>query len=199
MKLKINNSLKKLIRIVLIIAVTSFVFLEGMIIVKGNVKSDVSTDIVIILGGGLKGETPSLSLLERLKAGLEYLERNPDAKAVVSGGQGRGEAITEAEAMKRYLLQNGIAGDRIIVEDQSTSTMENFMFTKPVVEAAVGHEVKKITVITNNFHMLRALMLAERNGFEAYGISSPTPFQVAIQSYVREYFALIKSFLLDRP
>ena len=193
-----KRPVKKIIQVILAVFLTSFILLECLIIFNGNLNNREETDIVIILGAGLRGETPSLALLERLNSGIVYLNRYPDMKVIVSGGQGRGEDIAEALAMKRYLLENGIGEDRILIEDASTSTMENFAFSKPIIQATLGRDAKRITVVTNSFHMLRAMMLAKRNGFIPYGISAVTPPQVIIQSHVREYLALIKSYFIDR-
>ena len=81
--------------------------------------------IIIVLGAGLKGDTPSLALERRLEKAAEYMNKNGNAIAIVSGGQGKGETISEAQAMENYLLNHGIREDRIIKEDNSTSTYEN--------------------------------------------------------------------------
>jgi len=86
-------------------------------------------DAVIILGAGIKGERLSLTLKYRLDKGLEYIALNPNAKIIVTGGKGPGESITEAEAMRRYLVSQGIENDRIIIEDKATSTYENLMYS----------------------------------------------------------------------
>ena len=193
-----NATLRKLLTIAVILLALSFVFIEALIIYGGHSQENVRTDYVIILGAEVRGKTVSLVLEERLKKGVTYLNEYPDSKVVVSGGQGFGEDISEGEAMKGYLIAHGIDSKRIITEDKSTSTMENFKFSKEVLSKVEGGDVTKITVITNDFHMFRAKMLARRNGFQPYGISCNTPGVVLLNSYVREYFALIKSFLFDR-
>ena len=128
---------------------------------------------------------------------LWYLEQQLTVPVVVSGGQGRRELISEAEAMKRYLVQNGIDERRIIKEDKSTSTMENFKFSKEIL-MDMGITCDSITVVTNDFHMFRSKLLAKRNGFNAYALASKTPDFVLPNCYIREYFAFVKSFFVDK-
>lgn len=195
---KRHNSTRRLILYLLAIAVLQFAAIEAIIIFSGQSRDFRNTGYVIILGAAVWGKTVSPALDERLKAGVEYLEKYPESLAIVSGGQGRGEDITEAEAMKRYLVARGIDENRIIPEDKSTSTMENFQYTRRILKELTGTDVREISVITSNFHIFRAKMLAKRNGFIPCAISCKTPPSVVISSYIREYFALIKSFFIDR-
>lgn len=182
----------------LVIGIIQFAAVEGLLISSSKSDAETRTDYLIILGAGINGETLSLALYERLLAGLRYLEKYPDTRVVVSGGQGPGEAITEAEAMRRFLVSSGVDEGSILLESSSTSTMENFKFSKRLIEQKTGQPVSDITFITNSFHILRSKMLAGRNGLKAYAISSGTPEQVIVQMYFREYFALIKSLLIDK-
>lgn len=197
-RVKKKKSYEKPLVILLIILLIQFLAVEALIISSGKSNTENKTDYLIILGAGIKGEVISLSLKERLAAGFQYLQQYPDMLVVVSGGQGRGEDIPEAEAMKRFLVAKGIDESRILVEASSTSTMENFSYSKKIIEQKTGKAVTEITYITNSFHILRSGMLARRNGFDAYAISCKTPVQVTVQMHIREYFALIKSFIIDR-
>jgi uncharacterized SAM-binding protein YcdF (DUF218 family) len=188
----------KVIATLLIIFLLQFVVLECLIASNGRSDETIRSEYLFILGAGLNGEEISLTLQSRLDAGLQYLLKYPDVKVVVTGGQGRGEDITEAEAMRRFLAANGIDESRIIVEPSSTSTMENFKLSVDLIRQKTGKPVSDITFVTNDFHILRAKMLARRNGLNARAISCKTPRQVVIQMYFREYFALVKSFLIDR-
>lgn len=189
---------KKIVLYLLAVAVLQFAAIEGAIVANGQSRDFRDTGYVIILGAAVWGETVSPALDERLKAGFEYLEKYPESIAIVSGGQGRGEDITEAEAMKSYLVARGIDEKRIIKEDRSTSTMENFKYSRRILKEITGRDVREISVITSNFHILRAKMLAERNGFTPYAVSCKTPPSVVFSSYIREYFAFVKSFFIDR-
>lgn len=195
---KRRSRLKRTIAFLLIAAIMQFAAVEAMLAINGGAAEYKDTDYVIILGAAVWGDRVSPALNERLKTGAAYLEKYPGSTAVVSGGQGRGENLTEAEAMKRYLVARGIKEERIITEDKSTSTMENFKYSGQILRERIGGDVGEITVITSNFHIFRTKMLAKRNGFTPYCISSRTPVSVLFTSYFREYFALIKSWLVDR-
>lgn len=193
-----NNILRNSVKTAIALIILSFFIIETLIICYSKSQENVRSDYLIILGAGIRGETVSLTLKERLDKGIEYLNKYKDTKVVVSGGQGFGEKISEAEAMKRYLVNNEINTNRIIKEDKSSSTMENFKFSKNVLCNLKGSKDSKIMIITSDFHMLRSKMLARRNGFNPYGISCSTPVSVRLNNYMREYFALIKSYFLDR-
>lgn len=197
-RVKRKTNCRKVILILLAILALQFAAVEVSVICSGKSDDVAQTDYLIILGAGINGETVSLSLRERLIAGVKYLKEYPDTTVIVSGGQGRGEAITEAEAMKRFLVANGVEESRILLETKSTSTMENFKNCRDIIVQKTGIPVSDITFITNNFHILRAKMLAGRNGLHTRAISCKTPEQVVVQMYFREYLALIKSFLVDR-
>ena len=193
-----HRPLRRTLAAGLALLVLSFVLVESFILINTRSQEDVRTDYVIILGAAVKGETVSPLLKKRLDKGIEYLNRFPDAKAVVTGGKGFGEDITEAEAMRRYLVSAGIGPDRILLEDKATSTMENFQFSRVLLPDMAGGGKPRVMIVTSDFHMLRAKMLARRNGLTAYGITCGTPITVRVNSYAREYLAWIKSYLLDR-
>lgn len=197
-RVKRKRDYKKIVAIVLIAAALQFVAVESVLAFNGRSGTETATDYLIILGAGLKGETPSPILYGRLEAGVNYLRKYPGTQVVVSGGQGRGEDITEAEAMYRYLVSKGITENRIIVENHSTSTMENFKYSKRLIEQKSGKTVSEITFVTSNFHVFRAKMLAGRNSLQSYAISCKTPASVTVQMYIREYMALFKSLIVDR-
>lgn len=181
----------------LILGLLSFLVIEGMILYHAKSQEKIQTDYAIILGAGLWGEDLSLTLFHRLNESLEYLKAFPETKVVVSGGQGPGENITEAEAMKRFLMKNGIDEGRILLEDKSTSTYENMLFSSNIIEREEGTKNKEVIIITSDFHMLRAKMLASRVGLIPYGISSDSVDYLKPYYYSREYLAIIKSFLID--
>jgi uncharacterized SAM-binding protein YcdF (DUF218 family) len=153
-------------------------------------KSNASS--MIILGAKLNGDQLSLSLKNRMDVALTYLHNNPSTQVIVSGGQGADELIPEAEAMKSYLIKNQIEASRIQTEAESTSTFENIKFSKKLLQG------EQIVLVSNDFHVLRAKLIAKRQGLVVDTLAAPTPKSVRVQLYVREYMALIKSFLFDR-
>lgn len=196
--LKLYNRVGKLILGLFIVWLISFVIVVTVILTSAISDQSEKVDSVIVLGAGLKGETPTLVLQERLNYTIEYVQNNPTTKVIVSGGQGPGETITEAEAMKRYLMRYGIQEDIIIKEEKSTSTYENMLFSKKSYEETIGKKLDKVMIITNDFHMFRSKLLARRAGLEPYGISSGTPWYIYPNVFLREYLAVFKSIIFDR-
>ncbi|WIV12398.1 YdcF family protein [Proteiniborus sp. MB09-C3] len=192
---------KKMLKLMIILTVTvliSFIVIEGLIIIEGSKVTSEKVDYVIVLGARLYGSTPSPSLLERLKAAKKYLDENKDVKVIVSGGQGANEDIPEAYAMEKYLVDNGIEKNRVIVEDKSTNTFENLKLSLEKIREMEDKDNIKILIATNKFHIFRSKMLAKRLGAIPYGLPAEIPPTTILQSYIREYFAVIKSFLFDR-
>ena len=173
--------------------------LEAVIISCGETyEPALPVDAVIVLGAGVNGETPSLTLQTRIDMAAEYIfsESHGDVPIVLSGGQGSGENISEAEAMRREL--EGLSG-RLLLEDQSTSTAENFAFSKKLLkEYGVDTETATIAVVTNDFHILRAQLIAQREGMHTFGIPAELPWWwLSANYYLREPFALVKTLLFD--
>ncbi|PKM79560.1 MAG: YdcF family protein [Firmicutes bacterium HGW-Firmicutes-14] len=191
-----NRKLKYYLVALLLVWLISFIGIEIMLLTGQKSDLSMKVDYLIVLGAGLKGEKMSSTLKSRIDRALNYLEGYPDTKVIVSGGQGPGEDITEAEAMRRYLVANGIADNRVIKEEKSTSTIENLRLSKKIV--AETSKKNEIIIVTSDYHMLRAKMLAKRAGLTSYSLPSRTPYYVIVNSYLREYFAIIKSFILDR-
>jgi len=152
------------------------------------------TDVIIVLGAGLWGDRVSPQLSLRLHTAYGLMLRNDKLIAVVSGGQGPDELISEAQAMSDYLVNMGIDSSRIIMEDQSTSTTENLKFTKKILEKK-GLETSAIGIVTTDFHVFRAEMLARRIGLEVQGHAAPNIESIKLKNNIREIAALIKDFV----
>lgn len=155
-------------------------------------ETDQPTTLVV-LGCRVYGTSPSLMLKERLEAAYDYLEANPDVSCVVSGGQGANEDISEAKCMYDYLVNKGIDASRIYLEDRSTSTRENLLFSKEVMEK--NDLAMTMTIVTNEFHQYRAFLIAENLGLEAYAVSGHTALWLFPTYYTRELFGLIYQFI----
>lgn len=194
-KVHIPKGIAIAMKVSIIVFLASFIIIEGVIIYHGSKTDHEKVDYLVILGAGLWGETPSLSLQQRLEESLKFIKNNSTTRIVLSGGMGPGETITEAEAMKRYLVERGVDEGLIIKEDKSTSTKENLQFTKELLKK--NNEAIKIQLVTNNFHMFRAKLLARSCGFNVYGQPAPLHPLLVPAYYLREYMAVIKSVLFD--
>ncbi|QLG41882.1 YdcF family protein [Paenibacillus sp. E222] len=177
------------------IVAVSFVIIEALVFTQLNANDPEEADYVIILGSGIKGTELTLTLKQRLDASLDYIRSHPQTPVIVSGGQGPGESIPEALAMKNYLVDQGISPAQVIMEDRSTSTQENMAFSKKIIDAS-GLEHPEIMIVTSDYHMFRSKYLAAKNGYAAeYGISAPSPGYLKPINMIREYFGTIKALL----
>ncbi len=172
--------------------------IEGFVIRRGNTdRTALPADAVIVLGAGVNGKTPSLSLRTRLDAALNYLQ-NTDAPVVLTGGMGYGEEITEARCMYDWLAARGVSTDRMILEERAASTAENFQFSKALLEAeGVDVESGIVAVVTNDFHIARAELIAEQQGYGGViGVPAKLPWlHLTVNYYLREAFAVVKTVL----
>lgn len=188
----------KIFIIIFLILLSSVLIIESLILLEGSKTETKKVDYLIVLGARLYGETPSPSLLERLKVALKYLETNKSVKVVVSGGQGADEDIAEALAMSKYLIDKGIDEKMIIIEDKSTSTFENLSLSLDKIRQVDDSEDIEVLIATNKYHLFRSKMLANRLGMKAHGLPAKIPSTTIFTSYIREYFAVIKSFFYDK-
>ena len=146
----------------------------------------VDADALIVLGAAVHGDRVTWVLSNRLDTAAEYLEAHPDTVCIVSGGQGDGESVTEASAMQKYLVERrGIDPGRILVEDQATSTLENFRFSKKMIEEVLG-ENASIAFVTTDFHVFRAGRVAKKAGISAVGFAAPDVWYIRINNFLRE-------------
>lgn len=149
------------------ILVTENIFLAKIISeAKKDYKEEL--DYLFVLGGLIIGEdTPSEHLMKRIEKAASYLKENPDTAAVTCGGCFRkGQKKSEALIIKEHLVSMGINEDRIILEDKSTTTNENFKFGKKIVEAHSGKEFYELNVgfLSSDYHLFRAGIIAKING-----------------------------------
>ena len=173
--------------IVAVLFFVAFLTIEIRIIGEAWRKADDGADYVIILGAQVQGTRPSRSLARRVKAGALYLKRNPQAMAVVAGGQGPGEQITEAACMAQMLEKMGICRHRIILEDRSTDTYENIRNSMEFFDCH-----KKVVIVTCGYHMYRALALARTAGIRrVQGFPCRSGQLLLVNYYVREFFAVL--------
>ena len=162
--------------------------------VAANKKSEEGATVVV-LGCRVYGERASLMLIERLETAYEYLTEHEDAMCVLSGGQGPGESISEAECMYRYLVAKGIDPERLYKEDKSTDTRENLTYSKKLIEEQGLHPA--ITIVTNEFHAYRAGQIAKSLGMEYGAVSGRTAIWLFPTYYVRELYAILELWVLE--
>lgn len=169
--------------------VVIFLATEGVIIGYGRSQPDQGADYAIVLGARVIGRRPSYNLEKRLEKAYDYLRENPDTKAVLSGGRGFGEDISEAQAMCDYLVKRGISKERLIPEDCSANTDQNLEYSLQKMSSPKA----KVVLISNRFHIYRAVKIAQKKGMtHVQGLGSVIKWYTVPNMYVREAFAVIK-------
>lgn len=186
---------QKWFKILFIMGISIIVIVEAFILRTAFIDhSDEDYDYLIVLGAGVQGDRISLTLKYRLDVAYEYLVDHPQTIAVLSGGQGPGENLTEAQAMENYLIEKGIPINRLIQEDQSTSTRENIAYSYRIFEER-GQTEPDVLVVSSRFHLLRAIRIAKEAGHEVDGMGSRTLQYLIPNYYFREMFAVIVEYI----
>lgn len=171
--------------------VTASIYMPFVIKDAKTVYND-DCDYLMILGNQVVGkDTPSPLMLERTDRAVEYLKENEDCFVVVCGGITTDEQIiSESALMEKILTEKGVNPDRIILEDKSTTTFENFEFAKEVIEKHSGKNIEDVDVafLSSDYHIHRASVIADHFGFNDIGKVSCKTENGFIKTLVREYF-----------
>ena len=191
--------LRRLMALGLVLLFLSFIYVQALIFSekRGDMESAAGADILVVLGAGLYGSTPSPMLKSRLARAFDYLEKHPGAVAVLSGGQGDNEDMAESRAMALYLEERGIDPRRLYTESRSRNTAQNIKFSMELIkeEGLSG----TIAVVSSDFHLYRAKKIFERYGINALALSASSDFNpvVTVSSYVREYCSIVVMYIKD--
>lgn len=191
-----------------------------ILIFTGVASRDASNlDYLIVLGARVKEDGLSKSLKSRLDKAIDYLEENPGTVLVLSGGQGEDEPVSEAAAMRDYLVFNGVSERQLIMETRSFSTVENIAYSRIAIEEdqaerkarharsdiimepgtyeEISDKPIRIGVLTSDFHVFRAEQIAKKWGIpDIYGISSDSDPVLLVHFCVRECAAILKDKLV---
>ena len=163
----------------------------GIIFTSSRGTAAPESEYLVVLGAKVNGTIPSLSLKERLDAAQHYLLEHPDAIAVVSGGQGNGEDISEAQCMYDYLTSTGIDPGRVWMEPQATNTLENLQFSLDLIHAKTNSRPDKIAIVSSEYHLHRAGMFARWLQIEPELVPAETGIlPLRWNYYLREIFAV---------
>lgn len=189
--------LKRIIVFLLGITIAYCISLFLLILSSTHDTPTTPPETILVLGARVIGTTPqaarpSTVLKERLDAALPYIKRHKTIPVVVSGGQGSDEILSEAAVMKRYLLTHGVPEKQIIVEDRSTRTQENIRNAQRITP------LKNVLIVTSDFHMYRAKLLAKRAGIpKISGLAAPSTAASKNKNFLREIIALGYGLLFD--
>lgn len=197
---RVPRWLKPILALLLAGALTFTVSL-GLVLAGMESRLEDEADTMVILGCMVYPWGPSILLQDRLDTALDYLETRPDMTIIVSGGKGDDEHISEAQAMHDYLVEHGIASERILLEDQSENTYENLLFTTRLMAEQGIDSTDEVVVVSNGFHLTRVRMLFSRvhgDDYQLNTLAAPSSHLPSrLKMYVREPLALIKSYLCD--
>ncbi|MDO5119344.1 MAG: YdcF family protein [Coriobacteriales bacterium] len=187
-------ALKLVIAIVLVTLFCVLVFVNALIFSQFGASGEPDLDYLIVLGAQIySGGRPSPVLRYRLDAASTYLHDNPRTLCIVSGGQGRDEPFPEAQGMAAYLVSQGISPSRIMQESSSTNTVQNMSYSFKLI----GSMSPRVGIVTNNFHVFRAMRLARRIGAQHIsGIAAYSTLWNLPNNLLRESFAIIKNFMV---
>ncbi len=171
---KTTKVVKCMVTGILILGLLVVGITECLIIHASFGDRDETCEYMLVLGAKVRNDGPSVSLMDRIKAAADYMNEHPDVIAIVSGGKGEDEPITEAQCMYDELIKLGIDPDRIWMEDKATSTWENLHFAMNLIEEKTGQRPEKIGLLSSEYHLFRAKLFARACQVEAVGIPAHT-------------------------
>lgn len=181
----------RIIVVLVCIGLVYFCFVEALIIGSCRTDKDCGRKYVVVLGAAVYGDEASPSLLRRVNGAADYLSQYPDSVAILSGGRGKGENITEAECMYNVLVRYGIDESRLIMEGKATSTMENLLFSYDIIRARGDDPRGNVAILSTSYHLYRAKEMSKRLGVEAVGVAGHRGNPIAtLNFYVREAFGV---------
>ncbi|MDF2686501.1 MAG: hypothetical protein K0S55_1683 [Clostridia bacterium] len=192
--------LKTLIHISITLFIILFIVVQCFIFNGMRQNDNVSVDYVLVLGAGLSGDKPSLMLQTRLDKAFEYLSENSEAIVILCGGQAEDEVIPEAEAMFNYLISRGANAESLLKETRSSDTDTNISYAAEIIKKAENIEVIDgidVLIVSNEFHLYRSKLIAEKMGFNAYGLAAPTPDRLFMRFtyHLREFVSVMFAWL----
>lgn len=176
-------------------ALVFFNFLSVSILYQFN-HPKPNQDYIIVLGAGLlNGDTVSPLLAKRIDVAIKFYQHqikvaDKHAKILMSGGQGLDEKLPEGVAMANYAQAKGVAAADLLIEDKSTTTLENMQFSKKIMDQLQPLPYKVIFT-SNNYHIFRAAIYAHQAGLKADGIGAKTALYYLPNAFLREYIAIV--------
>ncbi len=187
----LSKGLHMALTLVLVVFFAAVAITWSIIARSARGTENPESDYLVVLGAGVNGTVPSRSLRERLDAAQDYLNAHPDAVAIVSGGQGPCEEISEAQCMYDYLTSHGIDPSRVWMEEAATNTLENLRFSLDIIQEKHGSRPGKIAIVSSEYHLHRAGIFAGWLDLEAELVPARTElFLLRWNYYLREVFAV---------
>ena len=187
--------MKRLFKFFLFVGFCLIILIQSLIFASQKNDMDTYENYVLVLGAKANNGNLSKTLINRLDTTIEYLNKHKTAKAVLCGGKENNNEFSQAEYMQKYLIEKGIDKDRLILETKSKNTFENIKFALEKLDK----KPSEIMVISSSYHLFRAKLILYRFGVLAKTVPAKTPTGAFVSSYFRETFAVIKTYLKDKP
>ena len=187
----LSKTLWRILLVLVCIGLVYFCIVETPIIKNARTDTRPERKYLVVLGAAVYGDEPSLTLVRRLEGALTYLEQYPDSIAIVSGGQGPGENITEGQCMHDWLIAHGIPGNRILIENKATSTKENLEYSFAMIRELGDTPEDNVAIVSSAYHLYRAKLMSRQLGVDAAGVAAPWGyFFVMLNYFIREAFGV---------
>lgn len=167
----------------LIFIMVMYTLTSWLNLINFNIKK---LNYVVVLGAGLIGKKVTPLLASRIDRGIKIYRKNPGSKLIMSGGQGPDEEIPESRAMANYAKEHGVPKFDIIIEDQSKTTNQNLKFSHQLMKPD-----STFCIVTNSYHVYRALVLAKRQGLQCIGYGAKTKWYFTLNAFIREFIAYL--------
>lgn len=185
--------LRRIFAILLAAGLAFFAVLEVKVVSYGRTDWESDVSAVVILGAGVNGTTPSLSLQVRLEAALDYIQDKPDIPIVVTGSQGPGEDISEAACMAQWLIGHGVESERIYLDEEADNTEENIRYSQEILQEQSIDITGNVAVVSADYHLYRASLYWGTTGMVPVAAHMPGRFwPLTVNYYIREAFAAAK-------
>ena len=182
-----------------VVWLASLAIFFGFLILRqqGQSLQGLRPEVIVVLGSSTPNNQPSPTLVERLNLAYALAQQHPKARVIVSGGVDFRQTVSEASVMAGYLESRGLEKGRILLEDRSTSTHENLIFSRRLLQASAQTPEMATVLVTSDFHTLRAGWIAHRSGWtNVTTAGAPTPLYMRYNAWLREYFAFLSGLLL---
>ena len=189
---QIPQGVRRALTVLFLLAMAVTVVTSVLIIREFRSKGEKDLDYIIVLGAQVYSTGPSVVLKYRLDEARQYLLENEDTKCIVTGGKGYNEPFPESYGMRDYLVRNGIPEDRILIEDESSNTVQNIRNSLPFIDP----ENDRVGIVTNNFHLFRGTSIAKKAGIaHVSGIAAGSTRLYLPNNVLREVLGVIKDKL----
>ena len=189
---KAQKRVSAVLAVLIAAALALYIGVTGRVVAGSFAQPAPNADYMLVLGARVKENGPSVLLSFRIDKAGEYLADNRDTVAILCGGQGDNEPMSEAQAMYDGLIARGVDASRLIMEDKSTSTEENIAFAR----AIMNDDSASVVITTTGYHVYRALETAKAQGLnDVSGNPARCAWATPLNYYTREFFAVLRDWI----